>query len=226
MVPEPIDGFFRDAASGNLPPFALVDPDFQSNDGHPPHDLALAEAFLSSVHRALVNGPAWGRTMLVISFDEHGGFFDHVPPPTTVDANPNFCQMGFRVPTLVTGPMVAAGRLVSTTFEHVSIAATLRTRFGIRSLNARMDAAADLSSCVDPSLAAAPAATSAALLPTVELPRALAREGAIHSTSQPEMERLARRGGVPAHHLDPRTPHERVRSWLRHAQDLEAVRVV
>jgi phospholipase C len=224
MVPEPIDGFFRDAASGNLPAFALVDPDFQLNDGHPPHDLALAEAFLSSVHRALVNGPAWARTMLVVTFDEHGGFFDHVPPPLTIDADPRFQQLGFRVPAIVAGPMVAAGRVVSTPFEHVSIAATLRARFGVRSLNARMEAASDLSSCVDPTLAAA--ATSAVLLPTVELDGALAGSQALHGSSQPEMERLARKGGVPLHHLDARTPHERVRSWLRHAQELEAVRVV
>jgi phospholipase C len=226
MVPEPIDGFFRDAASGNLPPFALVDPDFEVNDGHPPHDLALAEAFLSSVHRALVNSPAWARTMLVITFDEHGGFFDHVAPPVTTDADPDFRQLGFRVPAIVTGPMVPAGRVVSTPFEHVSIAATLRARFGITSLNARMDAANDLSSCVDPTLASVARSSTTALLPTVELGGALVRGGAIHGTSQPEMERLARRGGLPAHHLDPRTPHERVRSWLRHAQELEAVRVV
>jgi phospholipase C len=231
MTPEPIDGFFRDAASGNLPPFSLVDPDFEVNDGHPPHDLALAEAFLSSVHRALVNGPAWARTMLVITFDEHGGFYDHVSPPTTVDAAPDFRQLGFRVPAIVAGPMVHAGRVVSTPFEHVSIAATLRARFGIQSLNARMDAANDLSSCVDPALAGAlstPASvsTSAALLPTVDLAGALARGGAVHRTSQPEMHRLARRGGVPLHHLDMRAPHERVASWLRHAQELEAVRVV
>jgi phospholipase C len=227
MVPEPIDAFFRDAASGNLPSFALVDPDFEVNDGHPPHDLALAEAFLSSVHRALVNGPAWSRTMLVITFDEHGGFFDHVPPPVTVDADPVFRQLGFRVPAIVAGPMVAAGRVVSTPFEHVSIAATLRARFGLTSLNARMDGANDLSSCVDPAFArAARSSTTAALLPTVELRGGLARDGAIHGTSQPEMERLARRGGVPSHHVDARTPRERVRSWLRHAQELEAVRVV
>jgi phospholipase C len=227
MTPEPMDGFFRDAASGNLPSFSLVDPDFEVNDGHPPHDLALAEAFLSSVHRALVNGPAWARTMLVITFDEHGGFYDHVPPPTTADANADFRQLGFRVPTIVAGPMVHAGRVVSTPLEHVSVASTLATRFGIRSLNARMDAAADLSSCVDPALAGVvPASTSAALLPTVDLAGALARGGALHHTSQPEMHRLARRGGVPLEHLDMRAPHERLASWLRHAQELEAVRVV
>ena len=227
MTPEPIDGFFRDAASGNLPPFSLVDPDFEVNDGHPPHDLALAEAFLSSVHRALVNSPAWARTMLVVTFDEHGGFYDHVPPPTTADANADFRQLGFRVPAIVAGPMVHAGRVVSTPFEHVSVASTLKTRFGIRSLNARMDAAADLSVCVDPALAGVtPASTSASLLPTVNLAGALARGGAVHRTSQPEMHRLARGGGAPLHHLDMRTPYERVASWLRHAQELEAVRVV
>jgi phospholipase C len=150
MTPEPIENFFRDAASGNLPHFSLVDPDYQINDGHPPHDLSLAEAFISSVHRALVNGPKWSRTMFILTFDEHGGFFDHVPPPQVVDDDPRFTQLGFRVPTLISGPMVKAGQVISTPFEHVSIAATLRSRFGLRSLNQRDEAANDLSICIDP----------------------------------------------------------------------------
>jgi phospholipase C len=225
MVPEPADAFFRDAASGNLPSFSLIDPDFQLNDGHPPHDLALAEAFLSSVHRALVNGPGWARTLLVVVFDEHGGFFDHVPPPLVSDPYPDFRQLGFRVPAIVAGPMVRQGAVVSTPFDHVSIAATLRTRFGIASLGMRMDGSNDLASCIDPARAVV-TETRAALLPTVDVGGGRARLEAAHATSQPELERFARAGGIPADHIDTRAPEERVRSWLRHAQELEAVRVI
>jgi phospholipase C len=76
-----------------------------------------------------------------------------VPPPQTADPLPEFRQLGFRVPAIVAGPLVRRGAVVSTPFEHVSIAATLRTRFGIASLGPRMDAAPDLSSCLEPAAA-------------------------------------------------------------------------
>jgi phospholipase C len=228
MVPEPVDRFFADAESGQLPSFALIDPDFQLNDAHPPHDLALAEAFVGSVYRALAAGPQWPRALLVITFDEHGGFYDHVAPPAVPDADPDFRQLGFRVPALVVGPTVRRGAVVSAAFEHVSILATLRARFGIASLNARMDAAPDLSACIDPALAGpAPTVAASLWLPeTVELSASRTLAGALHETSQPEVERLAAAGSVPAHHQDLRPPEERMRAWLRRAQALEAVRVV
>jgi phospholipase C len=226
MVPETIDGVFRDAARGTLPHFALIDPDFEVNDGHPPHDLVMAEAFLASIHRALVTGPQWSRTLLVVTFDEHGGFYDHVAPPLVPDPRAAFRQLGFRVPTIVAGPMVRRGQVVSTTYEHLSIAATLRARFGIGSLGARMDAASDLSACIDPALVVPSSSTTSSLLPTVEIRGALTRRGAFHASSQPEIARRARRGGVPAHHVDARPPVERLHSWLRHAQELEAVKVI
>lgn len=230
MTPEPIETFFRDAASGNLPHFSVVDPDYQINDGHPPNSMVLAEAFLSSVHRALVNGPKWSRTMFIITFDENGGFYDHVAPPLVVDDDQRFTQLGFRVPTLVTGPMVKAGQVISTQFEHVSLPATVRSRFGLRSLNQRDEASNDLSVCIDPARVAAATtasiSTSRALLPTVDLSRAIHRQAEFYETSQPEIEALARAGGVPDHHIDTRAPMERMRSWLRHAQELEAVRVI
>jgi phospholipase C len=238
VVPEPIDRFFADAASGDLPSFALIDPDFQVNDGHPPHDLGLAEAFLGSIYRAMLASPQWASSLLVITFDEHGGFFDHVSPPTTADPDPDFRQLGFRVPTLIVGPTVRRGAVVSAPFEHVSILSTLRSRFGIASLGPRMDAAADLAACIDPALVpsasapsasrrrAAPAAPPRPLPPAVHLRACEVRHASLRESSQPEMEQLAAAGRVPRHHLDPRPPDERLRAWLRHAQELEAVRVV
>ena len=91
-----------------------------------------------------------------------------------------------------------------------------------------MDAANDLSSCIDPALARRARALDVGGAAADGRARARARARAARSTarSQPEMERLARRAACPPHHLDTRAPHERVRSWLRHAQELEAVRVV
>jgi phospholipase C len=224
-APQTIDHFFTDAANGTLPAFSIIDPDFGVNDGHPPYDFGLCEAFLSSIHRALAQSIHWPRSLLVIMFDEHGGYFDHVPPPTVPDPNADFRQIGFRVPAVVVGPQVKAGSVISTPYEHVSILATLATRFGIASLGPRMDAASDLSACIDPDRA--DVATSALTLPPpIELSAAALRSAPFRPTSQPEMEALARAGGVPAHHVDPRSAEERLRAWLRHAQELEAVRVL
>ncbi len=225
VAPQTIDHFFTDAARGALPSFSIIDPDFNVNDGHPPFDFSLAEAFLSSIHRALMASVHWPRALLVIMFDEHGGYYDHVPPPTVPDSDPDFRQIGFRVPAVVVGPQVRPGAVVSTPYEHVSILATLATRFGIASLGPRMDAAADLSACIDPDRASV-MAPAAALPPTIEIPASVIRSAPFRPTSQPELEALARAGGVPAHHVDPRGPDERLQAWLRHAQALEAVRVI
>ena len=150
--------FFADARAGTLPPFSIIDPDFLSNDDHPSHDINLGQALMSTIVQALAKSPQWSRTLLVITYDEHGGFFDHVPPPKAVDDRAAFQQLGFRVPSLVIGPTVYAGRTCHTTFDHTSVLATLRTRHGIADLSKRMAAASDLSSCIDPAKVARPAA--------------------------------------------------------------------
>jgi len=227
LTPETIDHFFTDAERGELPSFSIIDPDFGVTDGHPPHDLGLCEAFLASVHRALAASRHWPRALLVIVFDEHGGFFDHVPPPTVPDPLPEFQRIGFRVPALVIGPSVRKGAVVSTPFDHVSILATLATRFGVASLGPRMDAAADLSSCIDPAaVATVSPSASIALPPPVEIHASVIRDAHRRPTSQPELHALAAAHGLPRGHFDPRAPHERVRAWLRRAQELEALRVV
>jgi phospholipase C len=225
VAPQTIDHFFTDAARGALPNFSIIDPDFNVNDGHPPFDFSLAEALLSSIHRALMASVHWPRALLVIMFDEHGGYYDHVTPPTVPDSDPDFRQIGFRVPAVVVGPQVRQGAVVSTPYEHVSILATLATRFGIASLGPRMDAAADLSACIDPDRASVMTPV-AALPPTIEIPSSVLRSAHFRPTSQPELDVLARAGGVPAHHVDPRGAEERLQAWLRHAQALEAVRVI
>jgi phospholipase C len=219
LQPTHLDKFFADAAAGTLPDYALIDPDFHVSDDHPPVSLALGQGFLATIVKALQAGPRWSRTLLVILYDEHGGFFDHVAPPTTVDPTPGFEQLGFRVPALVVGPMVRAGFVDSTPREHVSIAATLAARFGIASLGPRMDAARDLASCIDPARAPAPPPP----LPKVALSRRAVAARLARPSSQPELDRMLREGRIAPRHVDRRGAAERCAAWLRVALELEAI---
>src|SRR6185369_11106011 len=79
--------FYVEAAAGNLPAVCVVAPGFIDND-HPHSNLLAGEALLAAIYRALTAAPTWKSTVWVITFDEWGGFFDHVPPPRAAAANP------------------------------------------------------------------------------------------------------------------------------------------
>ena len=220
IIPETLDHFYRDAARGELPNLAIIDPDFEANDGHPPHDLALCEAFVASVYRALAESPQWSRSLLVIMFDEHGGFFDHVAPPETEDPNPEFRQLGFRVPAIVAGPRVRRGAVVSTPFEHVSIAATLED--ALRDRAASGGAWTPATICRRASIRPRSSGPAPAL-PTVALSASRTLRSPLRATSQPEMHALAAAGGVPPRRTSTRVPARSAcaagcaapRSWSR-----------
>jgi phospholipase C len=80
-----IDRFFDDARAGRLPAFSLVDPDFQVSSEENPQDIHLGEGFAAAVINAVMQGKGWSKTLLVWLYDEHGGYFDHVPPPAAVE---------------------------------------------------------------------------------------------------------------------------------------------
>jgi len=148
-----IERFFEDAQAGNLPPFAIIDPAFAgggANDDHPDHDIRMGQALIGSVVAALAQSPQWNRCLFLITYDEHGGFYDHVPPPATIDSSADFRRLGFRVPAIAIGPTVRRGCAVDAVLEHSSVAATASRRFGLEPLNARADQANDLSVCIDP----------------------------------------------------------------------------
>lgn len=191
----PITGFagtagigelFDKLANGGLEQVVIIDPDFLSNDDHPPRNIQLGQALIASIYQALAQSQYWERSLLIITYDEHGGFYDHAPPPTTIDDNgPEFQQMGFRVPTVVIGPHVRSGAVNHTVFEHGSFCATVAERFGLPPLNARMAATADLSSCIDPDFVEDPQ-------PPIRLPALMIKEsdalaGLGDVTSQPEL---------------------------------------
>jgi phospholipase C len=151
---ELYNAFEMDAASGNLPNFSIIDPRFfgaGANDDHPANaNVALAQALISDVYTTLALSPAWDKCLLVVTYDEHGGFFDHVAPPISGDDQVEFNHMGVRVPALVAGPYVRQGCAIDTVLDHVAILKTLSTRWGIAPLNTRMSASNDLSSFIDP----------------------------------------------------------------------------
>jgi phospholipase C len=130
--------FVEDAQRGKLAQISWVDPNFkdvnlahiQSNDDHPPSDVQDGQELVFLVYNALASGPKWDRTLLLVLYDEHGGFYDHVPPPEAPDDNPaTFGRYGIRVPALVVSPWVAPRSASHTLFDHTSIIKTILTRF-------------------------------------------------------------------------------------------------
>ena len=162
LLVSPQAGFLDDAASGNLPKLSWIDPNYNdlsilgqpSNDDHPPSDVRAGQAFAWSVYRALAAGPKdqWEKTLLVITYDEHGGFHDHVVPPGGAPGSaPEFQRYGVRVPALVVSPWIEPGTVSHTVFDHTSILKTILLRFcadakgTIPDMGARVSAANDLS---------------------------------------------------------------------------------
>jgi len=147
--------FFKDAAAGTLPSVVYIDPAFGVNDDHPPSHPILGQELVAAVYTALARSPQWNNVMLVITYDEHGGYFDHVPPPMTTDDTlakfgvDGFQQLGFRVPALVIGPYAKQSYVSSVTYDHTSALRHLQQTFDLAPLTAHVDAANDLSDCID-----------------------------------------------------------------------------
>ncbi|MCA9772218.1 MAG: alkaline phosphatase family protein [Myxococcales bacterium] len=141
---RPIQEFYDDAAAGTLPNYCFVDPSFALADDHPPHHVQLGQSFVSSVFHALAGSPQWDRSAFFLTYDEWGGFYDHVPPPTTDDdrVSEGFDQLGFRVPSIVAGPYAKRGAVTSGIHDHASILAFLEWFWDLEPLTKR-DAAAD-----------------------------------------------------------------------------------
>jgi phospholipase C len=163
-ISEPIAGFFADAAAGTLPDVSYVDPRFldegsgSSGDDHPHADIRVGQHFLSSLYQAVTTGPAWSRTMFIITYDEWGGFFDHVPPPVASDANPKARLRGFRVPCIVVSPRARRKYVAHNVYDHTSILKLIEWRFGLEPLTVRDAQARNLAEVLDfrgaPNLAA------------------------------------------------------------------------
>jgi len=151
FVPSfPVD-FLADALAGNLPQVSWVIPSALDSE-HPPSPSLFGENTLSAIVSALTTNPAqWAKTVLFATYDENGGFFDHIPPITappgtpgeyvtapavpdpTVVGNPPILGpigLGFRVPMLIISPFNRGGFVSSDLFDHTSVLRFLETRFG------------------------------------------------------------------------------------------------
>jgi phospholipase C len=149
----------------------IIDPGFALNDDHPPHHPGLGQQFIAAVYQALATSPLWQNILFVVTYDEHGGFFDHVAPPKTADdrAADGFDQLGFRVPTMVIGPYVKPGYVSSVQYDHTSSLKHIETMFDLEPLTARDAAASDLSDAIDAERLAAGDFAPPITLPVVEL---------------------------------------------------------
>ena len=159
----PYEEFLKDAKDGKLPHVSFVDPDYTaeaelkglSNDFHAYGDVRAGDAFLAEVHDAIKNSPQWDRTIMVINFDEHGGFFDHVVPPkveddTVVDGPvPDLKNLGFRVPAIVVSPFAPDKIETDGPYEHTSILKMIEWRWGLEPMTVRDAQAKNLAEALD-----------------------------------------------------------------------------
>lgn len=130
------DSFLDDVAKGQLRDVSWIDPNFvdlsvldpNSNDDHPPSDVRAGQALVLEIYEALRAGPQWQSTVLVVVYDEHGGFYDHVDPPAIEDDGSGHRTLGVRVPALVVGPRVAPF-VCHQRFDHTSLIKTILLRF-------------------------------------------------------------------------------------------------
>jgi phospholipase C len=113
----PVADFFTDTAAATLAGFSLVEPNYDTQSEEDPQNIVAGEAFAAQVIDAVTAGPGWESTLLVWTYDEHGGYYDHVPPPPALapdyvppdvpageSAYNSFAQYGFRVPCAVVSP--------------------------------------------------------------------------------------------------------------------------
>jgi len=137
------DTFLDDCASGDLPHVAFVDPRMAfeteggSTDDHPHADIRAGEWFLEQTYRAVINSPAWKHTVMVINFDEWGGFFDHVPPTLAPDVDPTYQLRGFRVPCLIVSPFARRQYITSQVYDHTSVLKMIEWRWDLPALSVR-----------------------------------------------------------------------------------------
>ncbi|CAN5620906.1 hypothetical protein BH10ACT3_BH10ACT3_03340 [soil metagenome] len=135
---SPINQYFADCQHGTLPNVTFLDPPYLpwwQADDHPLCDPAAGQRFLRDTFRAFAKSPHWENGLFILTYDEWGGFFDHVAPPllpddrSSSDDAVNFSQAGFRVPTILASPYSRPGYVDHRTYDHTSIMRFLQWRF-------------------------------------------------------------------------------------------------
>ncbi|HVW30151.1 MAG TPA: alkaline phosphatase family protein [Polyangiaceae bacterium] len=144
--------FFTDAASGKLPFFAWIESIYDERvgtDEHAPGDVQLGQAFVARVVKAFMASPTWPSSALILNYDEHGGFFDHVPPPRacppddepphteTLPENSSFDRLGVRVPFVVVSPFARPHFVSHRTYTHTSVLRLVQAKADLPALTRR-----------------------------------------------------------------------------------------
>jgi phospholipase C len=140
-----------DNGIGGLPGFIADCNSGTQNDMHPPSDVRDGEALVKRVYETIRRSPVWDKSVFVLLFDEHGGFFDHVPPPRATPPGDGaadnehgfqYDQLGVRVPAIIISPWVRQNVIDHTTYDHSSLLRTVELLFGLAALT-RRDASAN-----------------------------------------------------------------------------------
>jgi len=127
----PSEEYFRDLREGRLPAVAWIVPNVAESE-HPPHDVQFGMWYVTALVNALMKSPYWANTALVITWDDYGGFYDHVPPPQVDEYG-----YGPRVPTLVISPYARAGHVDHHQYDFTSVLRFIEDRFGLQPLTSR-----------------------------------------------------------------------------------------
>ncbi|XP_012464991.1 non-specific phospholipase C3 [Gossypium raimondii] len=156
--------FKRHCKDGKLPNYVVIEPRYfdiltaAANDDHPSHDVSEGQKLVKEIYEALRSSPQWNEILFLVIYDEHGGFYDHVPTPTGVPSpddivgpepyNFKFDRLGCRVPAIMVSPWIEpetvlhrpSGPDPTSEFEHSSIAATLKKIFNLKEFLTKRDA--------------------------------------------------------------------------------------
>lgn len=159
-----IEHFFEAIRRDRLPNYCFIEPKYfgdDASDQHPPHDVRLGENLIADLYEAIRRfEDVWLKSLFIIVYDEHGGFYDHVRPPydgetqalsipnpdgkldDDIDPNDfNFNRLGIRVPAIIVSPLVKKGKVDHTVYEHASVLATVKKLFNTDFINKRDEAA-------------------------------------------------------------------------------------
>lgn len=163
-ISHPYKQFLADAKAGKLPNVSFVDPDYgliaeltgTSNDMHPHGSVVVGDAFLAEVYEAIVSSPQWDRTIFVINYDEHGGFYDHVAPSRVADDTDNgpadkadYKILGPRVPAIAISPFAPAKIAGGGPYEHTSVLKMIEWRWDLQPMTKRDANAKNLADALD-----------------------------------------------------------------------------
>jgi len=200
-----MDDFEEDLADGSIANYVFIEPDYGDditgntykcgNSQHPLDDITHGERLIKRVYEAIRNSPLWGQSMLIVSYDEGGGFFDHaipgpaVPPGDSVTDPVNdhhgfdFAQLGVRVPAIVCSPWIPRNLIDHREYEHASVPSTIEHLWGLPSMTDRDDHARDLTSLLSLS---APRTDALETLPPAAEPDATCPESDDHVAQSSE----------------------------------------